>query len=142
MQEKRYQICQLDTTIAGRDLLKSLVTLYKGKDCVGWRGLLWCGPCKRAMKEMLPMKKDLEKKDIVYVYLAGDNSPENILKNTIPDIHGDHYRVTKSQWMEFIEKMEIQGVPAYFVINKSGEIDRVTGFPGVDTMKEQLKRLL
>lgn len=141
--KKGYQICQLDTTIAGRDLLKSLVTLYKGKTVLVDVWATWCGPCKRAMKEMLPMKKDLEKKDIVYVYLAGDNSPENIWKNTIPDIHGDHYRVTKSQWMEFIEKMEIQGVPAYFVISKSGEIVyRVTGFPGVDTMKEQLQKAL
>ena len=31
----------------------------------------WCGPCKMAMKQMKPMKKDLEGKDIVYVFIAG-----------------------------------------------------------------------
>ena len=89
------------------------------------------------------MKEDLEGKDIVYVYLAGDNSPENLWRNMIPDIHGDHYRVTEGQWAGFVEKMQVQGVPAYFVINKAGEISyRTTGFPGVDTMKEELQKAL
>ena len=46
--------------------------------------------CKRAMKEMLPMKEELKDQGITYVYLAGDNSPEVIWKNMIPDIHGGY----------------------------------------------------
>ena len=36
----------------------------------------WCGPCKMAMKMMKPMKEELIDKDIVYVFIAGENSPE------------------------------------------------------------------
>lgn len=35
----------------------------------------WCGPCKMAMKQMKPMKKDLEGKDIVYVLLPERTRP-------------------------------------------------------------------
>lgn len=41
------------------------------------------------------------------------------------------------------EKFSIRGVPTYFVIDKEGNITyKQTGFPGVDTMKEQLMKAL
>lgn len=28
----------------------------------------WCGPCRSANKEILPMKEELKDKDIIYLY--------------------------------------------------------------------------
>ena len=33
----------------------------------------WCGPCRMAMKETEPVKKEYEGKDIVFLYLAAEN---------------------------------------------------------------------
>ncbi len=138
-----YKVCELDTVVAGDKLLETLVAPYKGKVVLVDVWATWCGPCIRAMKDMLPMKEELKDKGITYVYLAGDNSPEAIWKNMIPDIHGEHYRVTKEQWAGFVKALQVEGVPTYFVINKSGEVAyRATGFPGVDTMKDELQKAL
>lgn len=136
-----YKVCQLDSTVTGDHLLEALVAPYKGKVVLIDMWATWCGPCKRAMKQILPMKKELEGREIVYVYLAGDNSPESAWQNMIPDIHGDHYRVTKEQWNDFSKQMKVEGVPTYFIINKQGDIAyRSTGFPGVDQLKGELEK--
>ena len=80
----------------------------------------WCGPCKMAMKQMKPMKKDLEGKDIVYVFIAGENSPKETWDNMIPDIHGEHYRVTAAQWKYLSKQFSIQGVPTYIMLIRRG----------------------
>ena len=51
--------------------------------------------------------------------------------------------MTDEQWSYLREKFSIRGVPTYFVIDKEGNITyKQTGFPGVDTMKEQLMKAL
>ena len=103
----------------------------------------WCGPCKMAMKQMKPMKKDLEGKDIVYVFIAGENSPKETWDNMIPDIHGEHYRVTAAQWNYLSRQFSIQWVPTYIIVDKEGGvIQKYTGFPGVDTVKRELMKAL
>ena len=87
--------------------------------------------------------KELKDKDIIYLYITGETSPLGTWKNMIPDIHGEHFRVTDEQWSYLREKFSIRGVPTYFVIDKEGNITyKQTGFPGVDTMKEQLMKAL
>ena len=43
----------------------------------------WCGPCQKAMKDMKPMKEELADKDIVYLFIAGENSPKETWENMI-----------------------------------------------------------
>lgn len=90
-----------------------------------------------------PDEKELKNKDIIYLYITGETSPLGTWRNMIPDIHGEHFRVTDEQWSYLREKFSIRGVPTYFVIDKEGNITyKQTGFPGVDTMKEQLMKAL
>ena len=61
----------------------------------------------------------------------------------IPDIHGEHFRVTNDQWAYLMSTFKIGGVPTYFVIDAEGNTTlKPTGFPGTDTMKKQLMKAL
>lgn len=125
------------------DLLNSIISKYKGKVILIDFWATWCGPCRMAMKEMQPMKEDLKDKDITYIYLTGETSPLPTWKNMIPDIHGEHFRVTNEQWDYFYKALKIEGVPTYFIIDKNGNIAyRTTGFPGADAMKGKLLEVL
>lgn len=125
------------------DLFRSITSKFNGKVILVDFWATWCGPCKMAMKQMKPMKEDLAGKNIVYVFIAGENSPKEVWDNMIPDIHGEHYRVTAAQWNYLSKQFSIQGVPTYIIVDKEGGItQKYTGFPGVDTVKKELLKAL
>jgi len=95
------------------------------------------------MKMMKPMKEELIDKDIVYVFIAGENSPEATWNNMIPDIHGEHYRLTNAQWAAICNKFEVRGVPTYLLLDREGkQTYRSVGFPGTDAVKGELLKAL
>ena len=129
--------------VSNEDLFPSIISKFRGHTLLVDFWATWCGPCRSANKEILPMKEELKDKDIIYLYITGETSPLGTWKNMIPDIHGEHFRVTKEQWSYLGEKLNIRGVPTYFVVDKEGNITyKQTGFPGVDAMKEQLMKAL
>lgn len=138
-----YTVCELDTAVRNGDILKTVLAPHKGKVVLIDLWATWCGPCMRAMKNMQPMKEALKGKDIVYLFLTNQTSPEGLWKITIPDIHGQHYRLTNEQWMDVCNAYDFPGIPAYLVVDKKGEIVyKNVGFPGVETMKQKLSDAL
>lgn len=122
--------------VANEDLFASIISKFRGKVMLVDFWATWCGPCQKAMKDMKPMKEELADKDIVYLFIAGENSPKETWENMISDIHGEHYRLTNAQWAYINKQFSIQGVPTYMIIDKEGGIkNKFTGFPGVDTVK-------
>jgi thiol-disulfide isomerase/thioredoxin len=120
-----------------------ILSKYKGKVLLVDIWATWCGPCRQANREMQPLKAELADKDIAYVYVAGENSPLNTWKNMIPDLHGEHFRLSEKQWDYVWKTFHINGVPTYFFIDKQGNIrHKQTGYPGASTMKEKLVQLL
>lgn len=129
--------------VSNEDLFYSIVSKFKGKTVLVDIWATWCGPCRTAMKQMLPMKEDLKDKDIVYVYIAGENSPLKTWENMITDIHGEHYRITKEQWDYLYKEFKIQGVPTYIVLDKESNVTyKTAGFPGVNKMTEELLKTM
>ncbi len=129
--------------VANEDLFASIISKFRGKVLLVDFWATWCGPCRMANKEMAPMKEELKDKDIVYVYITGETSPKGTWENMIPDIHGEHFRVTDKQWAYLGDAMGIEGVPTYFVIDREGNIKyKSVGFPGVQKMKEELNKAL
>lgn len=129
--------------VANEDLFASLISKFRGKVLLVDFWATWCGPCRMANKEMIPMKEELKDKDVVYVYITGESSPEGTWKNMIPDIHGEHFRVTDAQWNYLCGAMGVEGVPSYFVIDREGSIRyKSVGFPGVSKIKDELKKEL
>lgn len=129
--------------IPAEELFNAITTPYRGKVVFVDFWATWCGPCRMAMEQSEPTKKELEGKDIVFLYLAGENSPKGAWEQMIPDIKGDHYRVTSDQWDYWGKKFGINGVPSYMVLAKDGSpVHFQVGFMGVERMKQMIEEEL
>ena len=128
--------------VANEDLFASIISKFSGKPILVDFWATWCGPCRMANKEMVPMKESLKDKDIVYIYITGETSPKATWENMIPDIHGEHFYLTAEQWEYLGNEFGIDGVPTYLVVDPAGEIKyKSVGFPGVAKMKEELLKV-
>lgn len=129
--------------IPAEELFNAITTPYRGKVVFVDFWATWCGPCRMAMKEAEPAKKAFEGKDVVFLYLAGENSPKGTWEQMIPDIKGEHYRVTDSQWEFLGKKFGVKGVPSYMLLGKDGApVHFQVGFMGVEKMKEMIEKEL
>ena len=128
--------------VANEDLFASIISKFSGKPILVDFWATWCGPCRMANKEMVPMKESLKDKDIVYIYITGETSPKATWENMIPDIHGEHFYLTAEQWEYLGKAFGIDGVPTYLVIDRTGDVKyKSVGFPGVAKMKEELLKV-
>ncbi len=131
-------------TIANEELFVEMLKPFKGKVILVDVWATWCGPCRMANEEIEPLKAQLaDEEDLVFLYLAGEDSPENTWKNMIVDLKGEHYRVNQGQWDYLRESLKARGVPTYIIIDKEGNHSfHSVGFPGVDSMKRELMKAL
>lgn len=128
--------------VSNEDLFASIISKFRGKTLLVDFWATWCGPYRMANKQMVPMKEELKGKDIVYLYITGETSPLKTWENMIPDIHGEHFRVTAAQWKYLCESFKVDGIPTYLMIDRDGNIKyKETGFPGVDKIKEELLKV-
>ncbi|HBG40009.1 MAG TPA: hypothetical protein DDW85_01180 [Porphyromonadaceae bacterium] len=128
---------------ADENLFTEMMKPFKGKAVLVDIWATWCGPCRMANKEMAPLKAQLADSGLVYVYLAGENSPEGTWRNMIPDLKGYHYRMSDANWGYLGRTLKAEGVPTYIVLDKEGnQTFHSVGFPGVDEMKKELKKVL
>lgn len=125
------------------ELFNAITSPYRGKVVFVDFWATWCGPCRNAMQQSEPVKKEFEGKDVVFLYLAGENSPKGAWEQMIPDIKGEHYRVTAEQWNYWEGKFGIQGVPSYMILSKDGTpVHFQIGFMGAEKMKEMIQEEL
>ena len=108
---------------AGNSLFSTIMNQYKGKtvlvDCWGTT----CAPCLKIIRELRPVKDSLAGNGIVYVYLTSEKlSPRDAWENAIPDISGEHYRLSQAQWKLLFEDSEIKTYPTYLLVDKTGNV--------------------
>jgi len=61
--------------VPNEELFTEMVKPFRGKAVLVDMWATWCGPCRAANKAMEPLKAQLADKDIVYLYLSGEDSP-------------------------------------------------------------------
>ena len=81
-----YKIVEVEKEVAADSLLQVITRPYRGKMVLVDMWNTWCGPCMRAMKSLKPLKEEL--KEVVYLYIVDETSPEGKWKVMIPDIPG------------------------------------------------------
>ena len=139
-------IRQVDPNLSGAEALETIKKNYTGKVAFFDFWATWCPPCRAAMRDVDQIKPELQKQGAVFVYITGETSPEDEWKNSLTEIHGDHYRLTDKQWNEINNDLHMPGIPAYFLLDRKGEIafENLTegGYPGNEVVKEMITKAL
>jgi putative exported thioredoxin len=139
-------IRQVDPNLSGAEALETIKKNYTGKVAFFDFWATWCPPCRAAMRDVDQIKPELQKQGAVFVYITGETSPEDEWKNSLTEIHGDHYRLTDKQWNEINNDLHMPGIPAYFLLDRKGEIafSNLTegGYPGNEVVKEMITKAL
>lgn len=121
-------------------LFAALIKPYAGKIILVDFWNTWCAPCRSAMKKLDPAKPEMAAQGVVFLYLADESSPIDTWHNMIPDIHGEHYRLTSAEMQHLRQQFGIKGIPFYLVIDKQGlKTYESLGFPGVDAIKSEVE---
>lgn len=134
---------QLDApldSLSGEDLFAALVAPYRGKIVLVDFWETWCSPCRIAMQQMVPLKRELAGKDIVYLYLATDGSSnKETWSNLIEAVPGYHILLSLRQGRSLSSLLGISGVPTFIIVDRQGNrVKKLTGYPGVETMRRYL----
>lgn len=137
-QKTDYRVIDVSQT-KPEDTWAAILDVYKGKTVLVDFWATWCMPCREGHRRMAPLKAELKDKDIAFVYLTNETSPEETFVNMIPDIPGDHYRLTESQWKAVKGKFGFSSIPTYIIVSSEGKVTyQNSGFPGEDVLMEKL----
>lgn len=100
----------------------NLIKKYAGKVVYVDFWATWCSPCRQGIEEIKPLKEELAGQNVVFVYITNPSSPEEVWKNLIPGIKGEHYRVSNDEWNYLKAKFNISGIPHYVLVGKNGKV--------------------
>jgi thiol-disulfide isomerase/thioredoxin len=131
--------------IAQNKSLDEIFAKYRGKVIYIDFWASWCAQCQFQMLAGDRLRKDFAGKDIVFLYLAYDDTKAGWLrarKDLL--ITGEHYLLSKTLIKEAGKKFNITGLPHFAIIDKQGAIsDENAPWPTIRSYAaDKLKALL
>ena len=82
-------------------------------------------------------------KDVVFLFIADESSPQRVYDGMIVSMKGHHYRLNNAQASSLRQKWGFPGIPSYVIVGKDGSVkDFHTGFKGVDYYRAKIEREL
>jgi thiol-disulfide isomerase/thioredoxin len=106
----------------GDVLFETIMKKYRGKVVHVDFWATWCGPCISGIERIKPLKAEMAGKDVVFVYLTNQTSPKETYENMIPDIKGEHYRLSSDEWNILSGKFNVTGIPHIVLVDKNGVV--------------------
>jgi len=125
-------------------LMDAIVSQNKGKVVVVDFWATWCRPCMAAMNASKEMKKELEDKNVVFVYLSDPSSDKKLWEETAKNEKGVHYLIdSESDWNFLSKTLNFRAIPHYLIYDTNGQLKKqFIAYPGPDAMREEIEKLL
>lgn len=123
------KICEVPD-VAPAEIIKNIVSNYKGKVVYVDLWATWCGPCCQGIKAMKPHHDDFSADDVQFVYITDESSPADKWNAMLIDMTGHHYRLKSMNGLE----PAISGIPRYLIFDRDGNLSfDQSGFgPGME----------
>jgi thiol-disulfide isomerase/thioredoxin len=123
-----------NTEITFKEVLKK----HKGKVTVIEVWASWCSDCVKAMPKVKEMQANNPTVDYVFISMdkAFDKWQAGIVKH---ELKGEHYWVTDGMKGEFGKSIDLDWIPRYIILDKTGKI--VT-YRAIETDFEQINETL
>lgn len=96
----------------------------------------WCAPCIKQFGYSEQLKKQLEGKPVVFVYLCGDSNKsewERSIKKH--GLSGQHFLLSTGEVYELREKYQFNSYPRYMIIDKVGKMFSTNTFRPENTVE-------
>lgn len=124
------------------DIMKTIISKYRGNVVVVDYWATWCGPCLKGMEDTRQMKMNMKGKGVVFVYISAYSSPIDEWRMKIEEIGGEHYILNEDEW-KYIANPFGYAIPTYQFYDKGGNLEgQITGTINVDTMRIRINELL
>ncbi len=138
--KKGFTVNEVPTTEADQ-LFEGMMMKYRGKVVYVDFWATWCGPCRSGIEQIKPLKEELANKNVVFVYITNQTSPQQTWENMIPDIKGEHFRVSPDEWNYLSGKFNISGIPHTVLVDKEGVIlNPHLGYMDNQSLKNMLEK--
>ncbi len=106
------------------ELMEKIISNYRGKTVLVDLWATWCGPCIAGIKAFEPKKSQFRGTDVAFVYITNTSSPYEEFQDWMKVMEGEHYYLERELFAHFYSQFDLQGIPAYLVFDKDGNLIR------------------